>query len=244
MRDEYIAVIDSGIGGLNVLSRLLKKHPNEKFLYFSDSKNAPYGNKNVDELYKIACQNIDYVRLFGVKALVLGCNTLSCNLLDELSEYSRVPTFGVTPPIDYATKHYNKVLLLATVKTAQRYSGEYNIDVVGMKDLAEDIEKNCFNLDSIDFYNHLENRSVGDFVKGKGEYGAVILGCTHYNFIKNKIFDHLKPQAIISSEDFLPLLSYNKENNGKSLVKNKRFSVLFVGGDACRNKKIMCQKWF
>lgn len=244
MCDDYIAVIDSGIGGLNVLFKLLEKYPNEKFLYYSDSKNAPYGNKNLEELYDIARINIDYVKKFGVKALVVGCNTLSSNLLKEISEYSRVPTFGVTPPIDYAIKHYNRILLLATVMTAKKYKGGNRFDVVGMRDLAEDIEKNCFNLDSVDFIDHLANRSVGSCSNKKGWYDAIILGCTHYNFIKNLIFDHLKPQVIISSEDFLPIITYEDTKNKKSLGKTRRFEVLFVGDDAGRNKKIVCQRWF
>ena len=244
MFDEYIAVIDSGIGGLNVLSRLIKKYPNERFLYFSDSKNAPYGNKNIDELFLIVCKNIDYVKSFGVKALVLGCNTLGSNLLKEISEYSNIPTYGVTPPIDYAIKRYNKILLLATVATAKKYEGKKGVDVLGMKDLASDIEKNCFDLNSIDFVDHLKNRSVGSFCDEKGLYDVVVLGCTHYNFIKNKIFDHLKPRAIISSEDFLPTILNVNWKNAKSLYNSKRFKVLFVGEDAERNRKIVCQKWF
>ena len=244
MRDEYIAVIDSGIGGLNVLFGLLEKYPNEKFLYFSDSKNAPYGNKSVEELFDITCKNIDYVKKFGVKTLVLGCNTLSSNLLNEISGYSHVPTFGVTPPIDYAIKHYNRILLLATVRTAQKYKLKKMGDVVGLKDLAEDIEKNCFDFGSIDFIDHLINRSVGSFCDEKGWYDVVVLGCTHYNFIKKTIFDHLKPQAIIASEDFLPMLPLREVTNRKSSVNYKQYDVLFVGDDAERNKKIMCQRWF
>ncbi len=244
MRDDYIAVIDSGIGGLNVLFKLLEKYPNERFLYFSDSLNAPYGNKNIGELYSIACKNIDYVKKYGIKALVLGCNTLSSNLLKEISQYSSVPTFGITPPINYAIKHYNRILLLATVRTAQKYKVVNRVDVVGMRDLAEDIERNCFNLQSIDFTDHLMNRSEGMHINQKGWYDVVVLGCTHYNFIKNQIFDHLKPQAIICSEDFLPLITYERNKNKKSLEKIRRFEVLFVGDDAERNKKIACQRWF
>ena len=45
-KQEYIAVFDSGLGGISVLRELHRLMPNEKYLYFGDSANAPYGNRS------------------------------------------------------------------------------------------------------------------------------------------------------------------------------------------------------
>ena len=55
-----IGVFDSGLGGINVLSCLIKKYPNNDYIYFGDTKNLPYGDKTKEELFKLAREAIDY----------------------------------------------------------------------------------------------------------------------------------------------------------------------------------------
>ena len=112
MKNEFIAVIDSGIGGISVLSSLIKLMPNERYLYFSDSKNLPYGNKSVDCLWQITERNLEEILRYEIKALVVGCNTLSVNLLDKISSYSKVETFGVFPPVTKSLNYSKNSLLL------------------------------------------------------------------------------------------------------------------------------------
>ena len=82
MNNDYIAVLDSGIGGISVLNELLKLMPNQNFIYFGDNKNAPYGSKNLKTLLELTKSNLDYLTSsFNLKGLVLGCNTLSVNFL-------------------------------------------------------------------------------------------------------------------------------------------------------------------
>ena len=59
MNDNYIAVIDSGVGGLSVLSELVKSAPNNNYIYFGDNSNAPYGNKSERQLKEITIKNLD-----------------------------------------------------------------------------------------------------------------------------------------------------------------------------------------
>ncbi len=236
MNSEYIAIIDSGVGGLSVLKNLYNSFPNEKFLYFGDNDNAPYGNKDKKILLEITKKNIDFIKSFGVKILILGCNTLSALILDEIKEYSNILTFGVFPPVEYAIGKGKKVLLLSTVRTAERYASIDGLDTLGLIDLAKDVEKNHFFLSDIDIKNHIENLSVGHFTNQKGYYDAIILGCTHYFFVKNKIIDHFQPREIFSSEDFIvkELNKYCKLS--KTIEKSRENNILFVGKNAEFNK--------
>ena len=76
MNDGYIAILDSGIGGISVLLELIKLLPNERYLYFGDNHNAPYGNKSLSQLLRITEKNIDYIKQYKIKALIFACNTL------------------------------------------------------------------------------------------------------------------------------------------------------------------------
>ncbi|MBR1967890.1 MAG: aspartate/glutamate racemase family protein [Clostridia bacterium] len=237
MQNDFIAVIDSGIGGMSVLKALTKNFPNERFLYFGDNLNAPYGNRSVQNLLSITMRNIDYIKRFGVKAIVLACNTLSVNILNNIKEYAGLPVVGTFPPVESSVVKDEKVLLLSTVRTAEIYSGLKNLDVLGLPNLAEDIEKHAFSIENVNFNKHLELFSSGDFINKKGYYDTVILGCTHYFFIKKQIINHFFPHKIFCGHDFTVKKLKEILENRKSSVKNYRFDVEFIGDCKNFNKK-------
>lgn len=237
MDSGFIAIIDSGIGGISVLRELQTLMPHERYLYFGDNKNAPYGNRTISDLRSLTFRNIDYVKSFGIKALVIGCNTLSTNLYKEISEYANVPTFGVYPPIEHALVNGKNVLLIATERTAERFNGVKGLSVLGLKKLASDIEKNMFNLSNVSLLDNLNFVTKTNFVDKKGFYDTVILGCTHYEFIKNQILDHFRPQKLISGNHFTAKTVKKHFETRKSLVNNKQFDVLFIGDFAKINQK-------
>ena len=74
-KDLPIAVMDSGLGGISVLRELVKIMPNERFLYFGDSINAPYGTKTKPEVLEITRKNLSLLKERGIKAFVIACNT-------------------------------------------------------------------------------------------------------------------------------------------------------------------------
>jgi len=235
MNDGYIAILDSGIGGISVLLELIKLLPNERYLYFGDNHNAPYGNKSLSQLLRITEKNIDYIKQYKIKALIFACNTLSVTILDKIKEYAKVPVFGVFPPVETAVMNGGNVLLLSTCRTAEKFKNNAKFTALGLRDLANEIENNCFSLDEFDFLcglTDLERKIIY-----KKPYETVVLGCTHYFFIKNKIFDHLKPQKILGGENFTAKKVFDFIKSQKTLVKNKGFEVFFVGKNQERNKK-------
>ena len=84
--DKPIGVFDSGIGGLSVLSELRKLMPNENYIYFGDSHNAPYGSKSRSDVLRLTRQNLDFLREKGIKALVIACNTATSAAAKALRE--------------------------------------------------------------------------------------------------------------------------------------------------------------
>lgn len=235
MKSQFIAVIDSGIGGISVLTKLEKKFPNEQFLYFGDNDNAPYGNRSIQNLLSITLSNIDYILKYNVKAIVLACNTLSVNLRAEIEQYSSLPTFAIYPPVEQCMLENNRTLLLATNRTAKNYINTKKFYSVGLENLAERIEKNLHRLNSLtndELFNECFDNKI---INKKGYFDTIILGCTHYNFIKNQIFDHFQPRKIVDGRKNLILRLQKYLTNNKSLEKSKRNSTLFIGKNADKN---------
>jgi glutamate racemase len=98
MIKEYIGVIDSGVGGLSVLKELVISMPNENYVYFGDNENAPYGEKSDRRLLELLFNDICMFNDFNLKALVVGCNTLSVSVLEYLRKCFNFEIFGVYPP--------------------------------------------------------------------------------------------------------------------------------------------------
>ena len=85
-KENPIAVFDSGLGGVSVLRELIKIMPNENYIYFGDSANAPYGIKTTDEVRKLTCQHAEWLFENGAKGLVVACNTATSAAVRILRE--------------------------------------------------------------------------------------------------------------------------------------------------------------
>lgn len=226
MKKIYVGVLDSGVGGLSLLKELLKYPLGITYLYLGDNDNAPYGNLTKEKLIDLTTDNIEHLKNMGADSIIFACNTLSATLLKgDKDLFLGEKIFGVFPPINKKAIEKEKTLLLCTVKTAEKYIGEKNLTVYPLKNLAADIERNLFSLDKIDIKNHIKNV--------KPVYDTVILGCTHYFFVKNKIFNHLKPKNIYGGEKdtVKEICKYYK--NKQNPYENE---VLFVGKNAKINR--------
>ena len=92
-----IGVFDSGVGGISVLRELVALMPNENFIFYGDSKNAPYGTKTLEEVRKLTLADAEYLRSRNVKALVVACNTATSAAIHILREkyQKEIPGIGV-----------------------------------------------------------------------------------------------------------------------------------------------------
>ncbi len=236
MNSGYIAVLDSGIGGISVLKKLEKAFPFENFLYFGDNLNAPYGNRSRQNLLSLTIHNINIIKTYPVKMIVLACNTLSVNILNEIKEYSNMVVFGIFPPVESLILSGKKTILLSTVKTAENFKSKFNFESVGFYDLASNIESNLFCLEKVNFLNCKTNSKLDLKKCKKGDFQNVILGCTHYNFIKTQIVNHFQPQNVYDGIDNLISQMQRVVKKSKSLEKHYRNEILFIGKNAKLNQ--------
>jgi len=224
MRNPKIAVIDSGIGGLSVLKGLVEAYPYCEFLYFGDNDSAPYGSRSKSDLISLTIKNLSFVLSFDVDLLVVACNTLCVSILDEIRGFSPVPVIPIFPPVEREMISGDRVLLLATDVTANRYKGVKNVSAFGLTALVKEIEGVAPFFEKVDIKRFLK--------KIDGRFDTIILGCTHFLFVKNQIFNHFCPKKIISGEEIVVSSVYIL---GKSIVKHLRFRVKFIGKSAKKN---------
>ena len=95
---QPIGVFDSGIGGLTVVKALIQEMPSESIVYFGDTARVPYGTKSKSTIVKFSLETVEFLLRFGVKCIVIACNTSSSWALPTLRKYFKVPIVGVIRP--------------------------------------------------------------------------------------------------------------------------------------------------
>ena len=187
-----IGVFDSGVGGVSVLKEMLTLMPNENYIYLADSKNAPYGTKSHDEILLHATNCADYLVSKGVKALVVACNTATSVCIAPLREkYPDMPIVGIEPAIKPALecKENTTIAVMATPLTlkeekfsnlVEAYDASSRIIPLPCPGLMEIVEKGL--LGKTEAYEYLDK-----LFKSIPEVDAVVLGCTHYPFLRATI---------------------------------------------------------
>ena len=189
-KEGSIGVFDSGIGGVTVLREIIKILPNENYIYYSDSKNNPYGDKTKQEIIKRCEEVFSYLLEKNCKAIVIACNTASAIAVNTLREkYKDIPIIAIEPAYkmvyDYA--YDGETLVMATKGTieSERFNLLYNkynnhktklIECVGLADRIEEGNEKKIK-------EYLE-KNLKEY---KGKVENVVLGCTHYPLIQEEI---------------------------------------------------------
>jgi len=199
-----IGIFDSGLGGLSVLRTALRMLPNERFLYFGDVANAPYGTKTEEEVYVCARRVTDGLMAQGIKALVIACNTATCAAAAQLrAEFPDFIIIGMEPALKLAHDQCpdGRILVLATPVSlaSQKYRrlyesyGEHAVSLP-CPGLMEFVEHGDIGSESLKAYLR---EKLAPFLADGQAPAAVVLGCTHYVFLKKTIAELLPPSTRI-----------------------------------------------
>lgn len=200
-----IAVIDSGLGGVSVLRHLVREMPYEDFVYFGDTKNAPYGSKTTDEIRDLTVKNIEMLtKKYSVKAVVIACNTATGAAASRCREiFSSMPIIGIEPAVKPAVncsgKENPSVLVMATPLTlsqekftalAAKYNPNAEIIPLPCEHLASKIEAGAPDGEIREYL-----RELFSSVKDK-KVDSIVLGCTHYPLVLSIISEFFKDARI------------------------------------------------
>lgn len=224
--DFKVGVFDSGIGGLSILSELEKVLPNEDFYYYGDSLNNPYGEKSDEELFKITSGVVDYLINKGCKLIVIACNTATTRCMKYLrGKYQDVTFVGTVPAIKVACdREFKNTLVMATPATieSERTSElirdnkreDQNIYLVSCPGLARAIEvKDSEEIEKIlkNTFSEYKDKNID----------SIVLGCTHYPFIKKEILKEMPEVSLIDGSRGVSL-EVKRQLENKGLLSEMR----------------------
>ncbi len=210
-----IGVFDSGYGGLTVLKEITAQLPQYDYIYLGDNARAPYGPRSFDTVYHYTLQCVKWFFSQGCPLVILACNTASAkalrtiqqNDLADIDPEKRV--LGVIRPtteiIGNFTKH-NKVGILGTTGTVQ--SNSYPIEIAkffpGITVYQEAcpmwvplVENNEHDSIGADYFIE---KHISKLLINSPEIDTVLLACTHYPLLINKIKQYLPTDTIVLSQ--------------------------------------------
>ena len=186
--NDYIAVFDSGVGGISVLRHLVRQLPQERFLYFGDSANAPYGTRTKEEVKNLTLAVAEKLQGRGIKALVVACNTATSAAIGELrAAYPDLTVIGIEPALKLAANMFPRgtIGVMATPMTLReekfnslmaRFSETCTIHKLPAPGLVELVESG--KADSPETEELLRK-----LFAPHSHLDALVLGCTHYPFV-------------------------------------------------------------
>ena len=235
-----IGIFDSGIGGISILEKLKQLLPNENFIYLADNQNCPYGSKSKKEIISLSKKNCEKLIELNCKIIIIACNTSTTNSIKKLREIIAIPIIGIEPGLKPAI-HYTKtknIGILATEKTlgSKLFFETLNQNRIDDIHIHEQIGYELVNLIEEDSHSKqnlqkiLEKYLVPMINKN---IDCLLLGCTHYNHIKD-IIEEIIPVDIKIVDTIAPVnkrvLNILKSNNILNKSNNRRTIKIFYNG--------------
>lgn len=198
-----VGVFDSGIGGVSVLRHIRQWLPHEHLLYCADSMHAPYGNKSPDFIRERSHALTRFLIGHGAKAVVVACNTATAAAIGSLREHFTLPVIGMEPAVKPAAAASRNGVIgvlatIGTLKSAQfaalleSYGRDVRVVTQACPGLVECVERG--ELDSA-----ATDALIAAYLQPLLAAGAdaIVLGCTHYPFLREAIARQLPPGIML-----------------------------------------------
>lgn len=197
MDNRPVGFFDSGLGGISVLGEALRVLPQENFVYLGDTKHIPYGDKPPELVFQYTHDAIERLVGLGCKAVVIACNTATSVAAGQLRQELALPIIGMEPALKPASfvEGDGKVLVMATRVTLalpkfQLLMERYGQDAIPLPcpGLMECVEAGELSGERVETLLETLTRPYrNETIK------AVVLGCTHYPFLKKTIAKFFAP---------------------------------------------------
>jgi len=250
MQSGPIGIFDSGYGGLTVMNEIVKKLPQYDYIYLGDNARAPYGNRSFETVYEYTLQCVNNLFSKGCNLIILACNTASAKALRNIQQRdlplmdSRLRVLGVIRPTAELLGNYSKnksVGILATTGTVssnsypieiEKFFPEITVHQEACPIWVPLIENNEFDNIGADFFIQ---KHTNNLLSKSSNIDTILLGCTHYPLLENKIKEILPKNITLLSQGNIvanSLKDYLNRHNELEELCSKNGKVAFYTTDS------------
>ncbi len=248
-----IGVFDSGYGGLTVLKEIVKQLPEYDYIYLGDNARAPYGTRSFETVYQYTLECVQQLFSMGCELVILACNTASAKALRTIQQKD-LPliapdrrVLGVIRPTTEIVGKYTKTGHVGVLGTSGTIASDsYPIEIAKfypqLKVVQEAcpmwvplVENNEFENEGADFFIQ---KNINSLLSKDKNIDIIILGCTHYPLLLNKIKKYLSPNITLLSQGEIvaeSLIDYLKRHVEIEQKSSKGGSVEFYTTDSPEN---------
>jgi glutamate racemase len=233
-----IGIFDSGMGGLTVLADAMKMLPNESFIYYGDFENAPYGIKTKADVLRLS-ENICEILInkYHVKAIVIACNTATSAAVISLRKKYSIPIIGMEPAVKPAIQENKgkKIAVMATEMTLKEK--KFNQLINRFKNRNQILKVPCSSLveriETVDFDEVSLDEIINKCIPTIGSIESIVLGCTHFVFIREYLEDKYKGKIKIfdGNKGTIKNLTNRLVKNNLSATKEVQEILIIGSGD-------------
>jgi len=250
---KKIGVFDSGYGGLTVLKEIVKQLPQYDYLYLGDNVRAPYGTRSFETVYEYTLECVKKLFELDCELVLLACNTASAKALRTIQQKD-LPTLapnkrvlGVIRPTTEIVGNYTKTNVVGVLGTSGTISSNsYPIEIEKFYPQLTVVQEACPMWVPLVENNEFESEGADYFIqknltsllsKGKN-IDTIILGCTHYPLLINKIKKYI-PDGIklISQGEIVAtsLIDYLNRHSEIEQQLSKGKSIQYLTTDSSEN---------
>ena len=247
-----VGFLESGLGVISVLGDALRVLPNENFIYFGDTKHIPYGDKPPETVYRYTRAAVERLLKEGCKAIVIACNTATSAAAATLREELDLPIIGMEPALKPASlmEGEGRVLVMATRVTLALPKFEALMERFGQDavrvpcpGLMECVEEGLLSGEKVEgLLKELLAPYLTEPVK------AVVLGCTHYPFLRPTIARLLPEHVHLVDGNLGTARQLARRLEGANLLSDGpggqvRFLSSLEGEEPIRRMEAMLGQW-
>lgn len=194
MGKKIIGIMDSGVGGLTVEREIAREFPGNDIIYIGDTARVPYGGRSVETIKQFSLKLLNFLLAKKVTVVVIACNTISATCLKYLQKHSPVPVIGVIDPTvgEVLRSKINNIGIIGTKATIKSNVYSYKLKNIKSISIA------CPLFVPIVEENFIKSPATKIIIKTylkplKNNVDGLILGCTHYPYLKKQIAEFLGP---------------------------------------------------
>lgn len=205
MDNRPIGIFDSGVGGLTAVRALQQAAPNESIVYFGDTARVPYGCRTKEDITRLSCQDVRFLRTHDLKAILIACNTITANSMDDLRKDNiDISILGTIEPAAKAAVQQTKNKRIGIIATqATVLSGAYEKELLRLLPDVCIFSQACPKLVPLIETGHIHcgdtliEEAVAEYLAPikAGGVDTVILGCTHYPLIRDVVQAYMGPNV-------------------------------------------------